>query len=311
MENARFDALAKALGAPVNRRWLAAAAILGLMPAQAFAEGPDAEMIPPPCRRIRQQCATGAECCSGRCILKADGTSRCGRKHGGKRGGGGGGRDGGGGGGGGTCGTEGTLCTTSAECCEDFDCQITGPNEFRCLPAPPPQTVVLGNPCNPQDTCEEGTCQTYTDSMKASMNPMNPEQTYCLLNLGAACDASDPDHVNWSSSNWLGCKGTQCWGSICGNRVNVNTPSEQCGDTMDSCKNSGHNVWMPGAGGGVCSTDVEGNGYQFSSWSNVTCNSSQDCSMNQRCAEIQTWSVCNGSGMYTSPGSYCLGYVAD
>jgi len=308
MENARFDALAKALGAPVNRRWLAAAAILGLMPAQAFAEGPEAEMIPPPCRRIRQQCATGAECCSGRCVVKADGTSRCGRKHGRKRGGAGGGRDGGGGGI--TCGTSGTLCSTSADCCQDFDCMPTGPDEFRCLPAPPPQTRTLGQSCSQSDTCTEGSCQPYTESAATWMSPFDPTATYCLLDLGATCTVDQNTHPGWEEGNWSGCKGTQCWGSVCGNKVNVNTPTVPCGSTMDTCKNSGHNVWMPGAGGGICSVDFEGNGGQFTNWSLTTCGNSTHCQLGQRCVYIEPWSICNGSSLYSTAGYYCVGLVS-
>ncbi len=91
-----FDHLAKRLGASVSRR-ASLAGIIGAVAGLAGISHTDAGVARPPvdCRSTGMQCNSSDECCSTRCIAKADGTSRCARKtsnrkkkHGAKNGGG-------------------------------------------------------------------------------------------------------------------------------------------------------------------------------------------------------------------------------
>ncbi len=75
-----FTALSQALGSRVTRRSGIAATLAGFAAALADNLADARVQIPPTCRSVGMQCAIGDECCSGRCIAKADGTSRCARK---------------------------------------------------------------------------------------------------------------------------------------------------------------------------------------------------------------------------------------
>ncbi len=75
-----FTALSQALGSRVTRRSGIAATLAGFAAALADNLADARVQIPPTCRSVGMQCAIGDECCSGRCIAKLDGTSRCARK---------------------------------------------------------------------------------------------------------------------------------------------------------------------------------------------------------------------------------------
>jgi len=289
MDARRFDLLTRFLATRINRRWIGAAVLLSVAPAPSRAEGPDTEMIPPPCRRVRQQCASAAECCSGRCVAKADGTSRCGRKHGrnhghAER------RDRS------TCGDRLSPCSVDADCCTALIC-----NAQSHICEPPP-AIPLGDPCTPDDTCAEGSCQPYTESTAIWMSPYDPTATFCLLDLGAVCEVNLNVHPGWTADAWNGCRGTQCWGSVCGNKTIVGA----CENTMDTCQSAAHDVWSSYFNGGICTTDVNGNPNQIAMFSNTPCQTASDCPPNfgrERCVPIQQWSQCMIGN--ESSGNYC------
>ncbi len=90
-----IDFLTRNLRHGVNRR-TGIFGFLGGLAGIAGVSSVEATIAKPPvdCRSTGMQCLTGAECCSGRCITKSDGTARCARKtsnrkkkHGGKNGG--------------------------------------------------------------------------------------------------------------------------------------------------------------------------------------------------------------------------------
>ena len=81
MDDHRFDHLTRRLGAAITRR-RGIAGMLGTLAGVAGISVADANVAGPPvdCRSTGMQCLSGDECCSGRCLLKHDGTSRCSRK---------------------------------------------------------------------------------------------------------------------------------------------------------------------------------------------------------------------------------------
>ncbi|MFM8594666.1 MAG: hypothetical protein ACKOCK_09790 [Chloroflexota bacterium] len=80
MRRASLAALSQTLGTRLTRRTGIAATLTGFAAALAGTLAEARVQIPPTCRSVGMQCATGDECCSGRCIMKSDGTSRCARK---------------------------------------------------------------------------------------------------------------------------------------------------------------------------------------------------------------------------------------
>ena len=80
MRRASLAALSLTLGTRLTRRTGIAATLTGFAAALAGTLAEARVQIPPTCRSVGMQCATGDECCSGRCIVKSDGTSRCARK---------------------------------------------------------------------------------------------------------------------------------------------------------------------------------------------------------------------------------------
>lgn len=80
VEDRTFDRLVRRLGGSLDRRtglkgiFAGLTGILGISAAEANVARP-----PIMCRSTGMQCITGTECCSGRCLLKEDGTSRCAR----------------------------------------------------------------------------------------------------------------------------------------------------------------------------------------------------------------------------------------
>ena len=91
MEDRTFDRLARRLSGSLDRRTGLKGLLAGLTGILGFSAAEARVQIPPTCRGVGMQCIAGDECCSGRCIAKDDGTSRCARKtsnrkkkHGGK-----------------------------------------------------------------------------------------------------------------------------------------------------------------------------------------------------------------------------------
>ena len=76
-----IDFLTRNLRHGVNRR-TGIFGFLGGLAGIAGVSSVEATIAKPPvdCRSTGMQCLTGAECCSGRCITKSDGTARCARK---------------------------------------------------------------------------------------------------------------------------------------------------------------------------------------------------------------------------------------
>lgn len=94
MDDARFDALVRRVGAAVmNRRLVAGAglAMLILRPGAAVAAPVAAEA----CRGFKATCKRKKECCSGVCRRKTNGKRRC------------------------ACTPEGARCGETADCCSD------------------------------------------------------------------------------------------------------------------------------------------------------------------------------------------------
>jgi hypothetical protein len=96
MDDARFDALARRVGAPItDRRHVAAAgaAVLALLlPGAAVAAPITAEA----CRGFKAKCKRKNECCSGACRRKGSRKRRC------------------------ACAPEGARCLETADCCSDI-----------------------------------------------------------------------------------------------------------------------------------------------------------------------------------------------
>jgi len=76
MDAAAFDRLTQSCSRRAGLKGL----IAGLVGILGFSGAEARVQVPPTCRGVGMQCTLGAECCSGRCIAKADGTSRCARK---------------------------------------------------------------------------------------------------------------------------------------------------------------------------------------------------------------------------------------
>ncbi|MFN8677366.1 MAG: hypothetical protein U0Z70_13415 [Thermomicrobiales bacterium] len=95
MDDARFDALVRRVGAAVMDRRHAAAAGAGvavlLLPGAAVAAPVTADA----CRGFKAKCRRKKECCSGVCRRKSGGKRRC------------------------ACAPEGARCAETADCCSD------------------------------------------------------------------------------------------------------------------------------------------------------------------------------------------------
>ena len=75
MDDAAFDQLTQSCSRRAGLKGL----IAGLVGILSFSAAEARVQVPPTCGGTGMQCASGDECCSGRCILKSDGTSRCAR----------------------------------------------------------------------------------------------------------------------------------------------------------------------------------------------------------------------------------------
>lgn len=77
MDASHFDMLTRRLA---SRRTALAAFLAGVAGARSIASTKAVVVVPPDCGGTGMQCTSGDECCSGRCVQKLDGTSRCARK---------------------------------------------------------------------------------------------------------------------------------------------------------------------------------------------------------------------------------------
>ena len=89
MDDTTFDGLTRRINTAVSRRTGIFGALAGFA-AIATRSASARVDVPPDCRGTGTQCTDGSECCSGRCIPKADGTMRCARTASNKKKGGGG-----------------------------------------------------------------------------------------------------------------------------------------------------------------------------------------------------------------------------
>ncbi len=184
MEQRRFDALARAMGAETTRRTgigAALAAVAGALsglaaPGMASAAGKKDRPARPsgPCgdRSAKaNRCTKDNECCTGYC--KPAGKKKVGRCR---------------------CAPDGYDCTKKTTCCHGLTCQ-----DGACAPKPS-TPIATGAACAQGDVCANpsATCTAYSGG--------SPAGTYCLLQNGAACAASTD------------CVNAYCGASVCGLR---------------------------------------------------------------------------------------------
>ena len=79
MEDRTFDQFTRRLGGSLDRRTGLKGLLAGLTGIFGISAAEARVQVPPICGGTGMQCASGDECCSGRCIVKSDGTSRCAR----------------------------------------------------------------------------------------------------------------------------------------------------------------------------------------------------------------------------------------
>lgn len=80
MDGSSFDRLSRRFAATTNRREGVAALLAGTLGVIGVSSASAVVPVPPVCRSTGMECSDSIPCCSGRCILKRDGTSRCARK---------------------------------------------------------------------------------------------------------------------------------------------------------------------------------------------------------------------------------------
>ena len=77
MDASRFDIFTRRFA---SRRTAVAALLAAVAGVRSIILTKAVVVVPPDCGGTGMQCTAGDECCSGRCIAKLDGTSRCARK---------------------------------------------------------------------------------------------------------------------------------------------------------------------------------------------------------------------------------------
>ena len=80
MEDRAFDRLARQFGGSLDRRTGIKGLLAGLTGILGISAAEARIPVPPLCRSTGMECSDNVPCCSGRCIVKSDGTSRCARK---------------------------------------------------------------------------------------------------------------------------------------------------------------------------------------------------------------------------------------
>ncbi len=115
MEGSSFDRITRRLAVTTSRRRGLAALVAGALGIAGISAAEAVVPIPPDCRATGMECVEGIPCCSGRCILKFDGTSRCARKTSNRKpkekese----------------TCLSRGEQCERNQDCCKDLVCGV-------------------------------------------------------------------------------------------------------------------------------------------------------------------------------------------
>lgn len=186
MDGSSFDRISRRMAVSTSRRGGVVALVAGALGIAGFSATEAVVPVPPLCRSTGMECSDSLPCCSGRCIVKRDGTSRCARKTSNRKkkekekddqgGGGGGGGD--------TCIAEGDACPL-AGCCTDLICY---PNSSA--------SAVCKTCGEVNDYCNEQTapcCNSHTCEYRGGPGPQ------CCVNLGQSCN-SPQDCCGYGSS---------------------------------------------------------------------------------------------------------------
>ena len=80
MDGSSFDRISRRLAVTTSRRGGVAALVAGALGIAGISAAEAVVPVPPVCRATGMECLEGIPCCSSRCIVKFDGTSRCARK---------------------------------------------------------------------------------------------------------------------------------------------------------------------------------------------------------------------------------------
>lgn len=180
MDDRRFDSLAAAFGAVLDRRAGLKAAVAGVAAALA---GGSADAASPgkgkgngngksrpgrpsaegPCGSTAKanRCAKDGDCCTGLCNPK---NRKC------------------------RCVSRGKACTEDRNCCS------RGGKSVACVDGVCARggggTIATGDPCQPGDGCQDkkAICTSYTNG--------GPAGTYCLLQTGGSCGTTDGDCIS-------------------------------------------------------------------------------------------------------------------
>ena len=80
MEHISFDRITRRLAVTTSRRRGVIALVAGAFGLAGISAAEAVVPVPPICRSTGMECSDSIPCCSGRCIVKRDGTSRCARK---------------------------------------------------------------------------------------------------------------------------------------------------------------------------------------------------------------------------------------
>lgn len=158
MDDSSFDRITRRLAVTATRRGGVTALIAGALGIAGITTSEAAVSVPPLCRGTGSICTDGVQCCSGRCILKADGQSRCARKTSNRKKKAKGKDDGE------TCVGYGETCADQPDCCDALaECIAVFTTPVCCVPtlgACTQDTDCCMYPApSSNDVCFEGTCQ--------------------------------------------------------------------------------------------------------------------------------------------------------
>ena len=79
MDGSSFDRITRRLAVTTTRRGGVAALVAGALGIAGISAADARLQIPPTCGGAGSSCTGGDQCCSGRCVMKSDGFSRCAR----------------------------------------------------------------------------------------------------------------------------------------------------------------------------------------------------------------------------------------
>lgn len=79
MDGSSFDRITRRLAVTTSRRGGVAALVAGALGIAGISAADARLQIPPTCGGAGSSCSGGDQCCSGRCVMKSDGFSRCAR----------------------------------------------------------------------------------------------------------------------------------------------------------------------------------------------------------------------------------------